>query len=83
MPASIFSAYAARQVTWLLVVTEIIDIAMTSLSQKHIISEVSDLHLLKVKHLLAALLGLDLVPLLGQTAQHLAPTGLMVLEDNE
>lgn len=67
--------------TWLLIITELIDIAMTGLSQEHIVPEVSDLHLLKVEHLIPALLGLDLVPLVSQAAEHLAATGLMSLTE--
>ena len=67
--------------TWLLVIAELIDIAMAGLSQQHIIPEVSDLHLLKVEHLILALLGLDLVPLVSQAAEHLTPTGLMSLAE--
>lgn len=52
---------------------------MACLSKKDIISEISDLHLLKIEYFVLALLRFDLIPLFCQAAEHLTPTSLMCL----
>lgn len=65
--------------TWLLATAIFIDITMACLRQKHVIPEVSDFHLFEVEHLIPALLGLDVIPLVSQAAEHLSSTGLVCL----
>ena len=67
-------------ITWLDVGAVAIHIHAAGLSQHDVVAEVLDLHFLKVEDLLLALLILDLLDLLSETAQHLAATWLLQID---
>lgn len=60
--------------TWLDGRANGVNIHAAGLSQHDVVPEILHLHLLKVEHLLLALLIRDLLQLVRQAAQHAAPT---------